>query len=316
MTQPTTNPLPPVERHSDPAHADRVLAVVVTYRPAPDLARHLREVGCQSNALVVVDNGSPDWQWIEALTTELGGTFVRNERNEGIARALNQGVELAQAGGYRWLAMFDQDSSLPPDMINGLLKLVASHPEHKRIAVVAASYRDRNLAGHQRNDGNVLSEDSRWRSMRTLITSGSLVRVDTFSSVGRFDESLFIDFVDHDQCHRLRRNGWLLVQSRDIVLAHAIGRQSTHRFLWRTVHCTNHSPTRRYYMTRNQLEFYRRCWREEPEWALRGLLNLALTSALVVLYERQRAAKMAAMARGLWHFATRRFGALASPRRS
>ena len=310
MTQPQTNTLPPVAPHAGSTPADRVLAVVVTYHPAPDVAQHLREICRQVDALVVVDNGSPNWQWIEALTTELGASFVRNERNEGIARALNQGVQRAQAGGYRWLAMFDQDSSLPTDMVGGLLKLVASHPQQARIAAVAASYRDRNLAGNHRNDSYVLSEGPHWRLMRTLITSGSLVRVDTFASVGLFDERLFIDFVDHDHCQRLRGAGWLLLQSPDLVLGHAIGRQSTHRFLWRTVHCTNHSPTRRYYITRNQLEFYRRYLLAEPRWALRGLLNLAFTSVLVVLYEQQRPAKVAAMARGLWHFATRRFGPL------
>jgi rhamnosyltransferase len=315
MKRSATNSLPPPQACGDPVNADRVLAVVVTYHPSPDLAAHLRAICSQVDALLVVDNGSPNWRWIEALTLQLRCSLVRNERNEGIAHALNQGVERAQAGGYRWLAMFDQDSSPPADMVAGLLHLVASHPERERVAVVAASYRDRHLAGDQRNDSYVLSQGANWRVMRSLITSGSLVRVDTFSRVGRFDERLFIDFVDHDHCQRLRLQGWLLLQSRDIVLGHAIGRQSTHRFLGRTVHCTNHPPARRYYITRNQLEFYRRYFRTEPRWALWGLLNLALTTLLVVLYEQQRLAKLAAVARGLWHFAIRRFGPLEVHRR-
>lgn len=290
--------------------AERVLAVVVTYQPAPDLARHLRSVRSQADALLVVDNGSTNAPFVQACAAELGAACILNERNEGIARALNQGVEHARAGSYDWLAMFDQDSSLPNGMIVGLLNLVATHPDRERIAIVAASYRDRNLGGEPVNDRNVLSEGPNWRLMRTLITSGSLVRVDTFARVGTFDERLFIDFVDHDHCLRLRRQGWLLLQSKDIVLDHAIGRQSTHRLLGRTVHCSNHSAVRRYYFTRNQLEFYRRYGRQEPYWLLTGLANLAITTLLIALFEEQKPAKLAAVGRGAWHFVIRRFGPL------
>lgn len=290
--------------------AARVLAVVVTYQPAPDLARHLGTVHGQADALLVVDNGSTNAPFVQACAAELGASCVLNERNEGIASALNQAVEHARAGRYDWLAMFDQDSALPEDMVRGLLDLVATHPERERVAVVAASYRDRNLPDEPVNDRNVLSEGPHWRLMRSLITSGSLVRVDTFARVGLFDERLFIDFVDHDHCLRLRRQGWLLLQSKDIVLGHAIGRQSTHRLLGRTVHCSNHSAARRYYFTRNQLEFYRRYGRDEPRWVLNGLLNLAVTTVLIVLFEAQKCAKLAAVGRGLWHFVIRRFGPL------
>lgn len=307
MTQPLPDFAWARKQRSDTVGGSAVLAVMVTHHAAIEFANNLRAIRAQVDSVMVVDNGSGNWQQVEALTTELGGIFVHNERNEGIARALNQGVKRARAGGYRWLAMFDQDSSPPPDMIAGLTTLVASFPEHERVAIVAPSYRDRNLGVSPRNT-HVLAEAPRWRLMRTLITSGSLVRVDTFASVGLFDERLFIDFVDHDHCQRLRRAGWLLLQSKNLVLGHAIGKQTAHRFLWRTIHCSNHSSDRRYYFTRNQLEFYRRYLRDEPDWALRGLLNLAITGVLVVLYERDKTAKVGAMCRGLWHFAIRRFG--------
>jgi rhamnosyltransferase len=101
-----------------------------------------------------------------------------------------------------------------------------------------------------------------------------------------------------------------LLQSKTLLIEHAIGSLTKHRFLWRTVHCSNHSATRRYYITRNQLEFYSRSLFFEPRLALWGFANLALRSALTLLYETDRAAKAGAIARGAWHFATRRFGRL------
>lgn len=310
MTDPTPNTLSAQVPDLPAAQAHAVLAVVVTYHPPPELTDHLRAIRRQVGALVVVDNGSPDWQRTEALCLELGASFVRNLRNEGIARALNQGAERAQAGGYRWLAMFDQDSALPDGTIAALVALAARHPQADRVGIVATSFRDRRLGRAQHDPSNTFVDGPDWREVRTLITSGSLVLVDTFTRVGGFDERLFIDFVDYDHCFRLRRAGWLLLQSKDILLDHAIGQLSAHRLLGRTVHCSNHSPARRYYLTRNQLEFYRRSLFHEPYQALWGVYSLVTRSALVVLFEEDRAAKAQAILRGLWHFAVRRFGAL------
>lgn len=291
-----------------PTPTGTVMAVVVTHHPPPELAAHLQAIRAEVDALVVVDNASPQAAHIEQLVRGLGGQFIGNGRNEGIARALNQGVAQARAGGHAWLAMFDQDSAAPAGMVATLRTLVARHPQAERVAIVATGFRDRHLGITYQDPSNTLAEDDDWRSVRTLITSGSVVRVSAFESAGLFEERLFIDFVDHEHCLRLRRAGWLLLQSKRVFIDHAIGRQTRHRFLWRTVDCSHHSVARRYYMTRNQLEFYRRCLRDEPYWALWGLANLALRSLLTLLYERPRAAKAWAIAQGAWHFAIRRFG--------
>lgn len=292
-----------------PPAAD-VLAVVVTHHPPPELAGHLRAIRRQVGALVVVDNGSPAAADIAALAAEVGAVFVGNAGNEGIARALNQGAERACEGGFRWLATFDQDSAPPEGMIAGLLALARRHPDAARVGIVAASFHDRHLGRTWSDPSNTLVDGPDWREVRTLITSGSLVNVASFDDIGGYDERLFIDFVDHDHCHRLRRAGWRLLQSKTILIDHAIGELKAHRFLGRTVHCSNHSPVRRYYMTRNQLEFYRRCALDEPYLALWGVANVALRSLLTLLYEEQRGAKARAIVRGLWHFLIRRFGRL------
>lgn len=292
-----------------PATAE-VMAVVVTYHPPPELAAHLRAIRRQVGSLVVVDNGSPDAARIETLCAELGAGFIGNVANEGIARALNQGAERARQGGFRWLATFDQDSAPPDGLIAGLWSLALRWPDAARIGIVAASFHDRHLGRTWSDPSNTLVDGSDWREVRTLITSGSLVNMASFDDVGGYDERLFIDFVDHDHCHRLRRAGWRLLQSKTLLIDHAIGQLTAHRFLGRTVHCSNHSPARRYYMTRNQLEFYRRCALDEPYLALWGVANVALRSLLTVMYEQQRGAKARAIVRGAWHFLIRRFGRL------
>ncbi len=290
--------------------ADPVLAVVVTFHPPPELADNLRAIRRQVDALVVVDNGSPDAARIAALAAAVGAAFIGNTRNEGIAKALNQAVAHARQGGFRWLATFDQDSAPPEGTIAGLRELLSRHPRPEGVAIVAASFHDRHLGRTWHDPSNTLRDGPDWREVRTLITSGSLVRVASFDDIGGYDEGLFIDFVDHEHCRRLRRAGWRLLQAKQVLIDHAIGRLSAHRFLGRTVHCTNHSVARRYYITRNQLEYHRRLLWQEPYVALWGFWNLALRSLFTVLYEADRGAKARAILRGVWHFVIRRFGPL------
>jgi len=74
--------------------------------------------------------------------------------------------------------------------------------------------------------------------------------------------------------------------------------------------CTNHSPPRRYYRVRNQLEVSRRNLWFDPVWALKGIGQLVAPAVTVLLFEQQRLAKLAAMLRGVVDFARRRFGPL------
>ena len=104
----------------------------------------------------------------------------------------------------------------------------------------------------------MLEQTAQWRAVRATITSGSLVRLAALQKTGLFDERLFIDSVDHDFCLRSRARGLLVVEASDQVMDHSLGNITRHRFFWRTVNCTNHSPLRRYYITRNQLEAIRR----------------------------------------------------------
>lgn len=288
--------------------ASGVVACVVTYNPGPELAQHLAMLRPQVEALVVVDNGSANAQTVVAQTHENGCSFIGNPQNLGIAAALNQAVRHAQALGARWLAMFDQDSSAGADLIPRLLQFGEAHPLAARMGVLAASHRDRATRAHYHHPWDILQESPDARLLRGAITSGSLVRMDVFDEVGLFDESLFIDSVDHDFCLRARRRGWLVVESREQVLEHSIGAITVERLFGLRVVCTNHNAQRRYYMTRNQLEVSRRNFLFDPRWSFKGLLILVDGCLTVLLYEGDKAAKLWAIVQGAAHFVCRRFG--------
>jgi rhamnosyltransferase len=286
---------------------ERVLAVVVTFHPGPDLTDNLQALRRQGANVLVIDNASPDFAAIERAASASGCRTLRNSDNLGVAAALNQGARAAQAGAYAWMAMFDQDSLIAEGALAELLALYAAHPSRERIAILAMGHRDRVLGRGYGRRSDVLEVGEGWRSLRATITSGALVRVAVFDRVGLFDERLFIDGVDHDFCLRCRRAGLLVVEGRP-VLEHALGAVTTHSWLGRTIACTNHAPTRRYYITRNSLELSRRHGAGDWLWSARNLAHLVDSSLSALVFEDHRAAKAAAMLQGAWHFATRRFG--------
>lgn len=91
-----------------------------------------------------------------------------------------------------------------------------------------------------------------------MMTSGNVISVSKALSLGGFDESLFIDEVDHDICYKAIKAGFKLFKTPDILLAHQLGNPIAKRFLWRTIHAMNHSSVRKYYIARNRLFVWRK----------------------------------------------------------
>jgi rhamnosyltransferase len=286
------------------------LAVVVTYNPDADLSRNLAALRLQFAHVLVVDNGSANVEPVRVAATESGCVLVCNSTNFGIARALNQGVEALLAGSFGWLATFDQDSLLPDGGIDGLFATCAAYPAAERIGIMAMAHRDRGTGRDYHHRVDILEEEPAWRLLRATITSGSMVRREVFEQVGRFEDDLFIDAVDHEFCLRVRRHGWLIVEARAHVMAHSIGATTVTKVLGLPVVCTHHSPLRRYYMVRNHLEVCRRNILFDPAWSFKAFAQAGSGALAAVLCEQRKLAKLRAVLLGLAHFMLRRFGPL------
>jgi rhamnosyltransferase len=128
-----------------------------------------------------------------------------------------------------------------------------------------------------------------FRETVAVITSGSLLSVATFTKVGPYRSDFFIDFVDHEYCLRLRQLGYKVVISTAPLMVHAMGagtvisRDSKVGRL--SLHLTNRSPLRRYYMTRNGLLVARKYFAVAPLWVLMSMTSLLLLALLKIPWE-------------------------------
>ena len=187
-------------------------------------------LGRLSVEVVVVDNGSTDGS-VELVLEEFPlATLIRNERNQGFARANNQA--LARARG-RYVLLLNSDAFVEASTLAALVEALDGEPR-----AGAAGGTLLNADGsfqHSYADFPGLLEEtllltglSRWllrpgypsypesgsrRVQRVDWVSGALlmVRAAAIEQVGPLDEAYFMYAEEMDWCYRLRRARWLVV---------------------------------------------------------------------------------------------------------
>jgi rhamnosyltransferase len=282
-----------------PAIAQTICAVIVTYFPDSEFFERLHRVSMQVPQTVIVDNGSPPC-CIEQLTRIADNSAVHlilNSCNQGLASALNAGVHWAASQRFQWVLTLDQDTTVAPDMVETLAALVASYKFPERLAVVGSNYRDK-VNGRLFREPVVGSDGFPGREIPSVVTSGSLISIDAFQTIGGFRDDFFIDCVDHDYCLHARARGFHVVLTSKPIMEHGIGHLTEHRLFGRKVHTSNHSPMRRYFTIRNMLILTQEYLGKEPRWIVQNLWGLAKSVILICLFEKNRMPKLKCILRG------------------
>lgn len=265
-----------------------VCAIIVTYNPTKEILESVAELRPQVSKLVIVDNGSCDASmvYINEVRQTYGCEVISNGRNLGIAAALNIGVHYAESRGCEWVALFDQDSSVVGSFVISMLRVYEEYKNPEKIAIIAPQYIDRAssipMPMSADRSGNILAS----------MTSGSLIPVKIFHACGFFNELLFIDYVDHEFCLRVRSMGYVIVQSEMAVLLHSLGEMTSHRFLGKQITTTNHRAARRYYITRNRVWLYKRYIWKDFLWTVTDARGMITETAKVLFLEQDRALKL------------------------
>jgi rhamnosyltransferase len=272
---------------------------MVTYFPDSGLFDRIQRVAAQVEQTVIVDNGSSrsSIESIKDFSDKVAIHLISNSTNEGIASALNVGVRWAASQGFQWVLALDQDTVVAPDMVDALAGVVRSYPRPERLAVIGCNYRDK-VSGRLFCDPGTAADGFPGREMTSVLTSGSLISIAAFQTIGGFRDDFFIDCVDHEYCLHARSLGFHIVLTSKPVMEHGIGHQTEHRLLWRTVHTSNHSPVRRYFTVRNMLILAGEYIGKEPRWIIENLWGLTKSFLLICLFEKERIAKIKYILRG------------------
>jgi len=281
-----------------------ICAIVVTYNPDIGLPERLARTAVQVNQVLIVDNASSADAILHVKeSATIPNVIVKyNKTNLGIAAAMNIGVKYAVQVGYEWVMTFDQDSTVTPGMIASMLRAYDAFPEKEKLALVSPRYCARTTGlfttfakGPERVVNRLYAP-----VLRTM-TSGNLIRVEIFSSVGYFNEAMFIDYVDNEFCLRCVKNGLNIIEAQEAVLIHSLGHITQHKLLWHKCEVTNHNYVRRYYITRNRMYIYRKYLTIFHRWILIDLRAFGLETIKLILFEHDRRRKMISIFLGIYH---------------
>jgi rhamnosyltransferase len=276
-----------------------ICGVIVTHHPDQEFHSRLQRLMSQVANVAVVDNGSSEScvKQIRELADQGDVHLILNQTNEGIARALNQGVEWAMDQGCNWVLTLDQDTCITGDFLQRLTSAYFEFPDRERLAVIGSNYVDP-VRKTEFVSSNGQSQSS-WKEVKTVITSGSLVSLSVFRTIGQFREELFIDCVDFEYCLRARDRGFRVILVPQATMSHPIGAVTLHKLPWKTTGTGNYPPIRWYYMTRNQLILAREFLWKEPGWTLSMLFRQFKSVILMCLFEKATGQKIKYIAMGL-----------------
>ena len=277
-----------------------IAAVVVLHNPPKSVLQNVETYRSEVEVLYIVDN-SPDLcrELVDTVKRLDKVTYLTAGKNVGIAAALNIAARKALEEGYDYLLTMDQDSAASDGMIS---ILYGNFVQNSAIGLVTPFHQDRNAP--------LPMPEQEVERVTTAMTSGNLLFLGAYMTVGGFMEKLFIDYVDVEYCLRLQVHGFSIVRANRAILFHSLGHFTPKKFFGMIVHPTNHSPSRRYYQTRNRI-YVRYLYGDKfPSYFKRDKKYLWGTIVKIILYEEQKFQQLVMIFRGYLAFLRRDFSTI------
>ena len=277
----------------------RSCAIIVTYNP--DFTALLKLIGQlkKETDFIIVDNGTLDIPYIEESINVYNRCreIICLKKNEGLAKALNIGIHWCLKKEYEFVFLFDQDSSLCDLFVDRMINAFydASGKAGKNIAAVGPriinpqTMRQTSFKLFNKfifRSDRKLTEKSSHYVADFLITSGTLLVLETIEVIGDMKESYFIDNIDLEWCFRAKSKGYELVGTDDAILYHAIGERSSNPLV-RSGIIAHHNPKRSYYSSRNRVHLYGVDY-SPAGWKYRDILRFLIKATWLLLTSRDR----------------------------
>lgn len=277
----------------------KVCAILVTYEPDRNLlSLNLASIARQVQEVLVVDNGSSQLaSWVEDLNQWTNVHLIKLEVNQGIAAAINAGINYSRKLDASYVLLLDQDSEASENMVSGLLNL---HEQLTQVGHFVSAVGPRFC---DRSDSSISTPiaytfwgtKSSRHYLKTypaiavdfLISSGSLISMCAIESVGLMRDSLFIDYVDTEWILRAQNHGYHAFMHTDVMLVHSRGEHCTRVWLGRWWEIPINKPFRYYYIFRNALLIMRE-QNIPSKWKVMELQRLMRLTVVLMFYAKQR----------------------------
>lgn len=284
-------------------------ALIVCYYPDYDvLCRLISTIIHSFDRVMLLDNGGTDVSAVSDAIDSSKLVMVQFPDNLGLGGALNRGFALACESNAEYIVTFDQDSIPLPDhaqkLLGEYLRIKAFDKDIAAIGPTIIDNRDRSyvykfieIIDEKPSDSLRAIPPTR-KEVRVLVMvqSGMLIPVSTWKNVAKYDEHLFIEFVDTDWCYRVNDAGFSIYGTYVISMYHEVSDGAPKKFFGFSL--LTYSPIRRYYFFRNVIYMLKRHYvpRSHKFRLLTGMLNRVLA---IILLDEKKVKSFLAMLRGL-----------------
>lgn len=243
--------------------------------------------------VIYIDNGSKNFNEIREIlnrcaTKRLPQFFIVNSKNMGLGFAQNQGIRQSIEHLADYVLLLDHDSVLQKEFIKNLCKHLATLKSVGAVGPIYFNEETGETYPITRYVGpfikRIIPLDSPVKASM-LISSGSLIPTAIFKEIGFMNEELFVDYIDVEWSFRAREKGYSLFAIPSAKMNHKIGDKRIN-FLGRMI--SQHSPLRRYYLTRNSI-FMLKCPYISIGYKIRELtLNFARIFCFALLSDNKK----------------------------
>lgn len=182
---------------------------------------------CDKNfKLVQIDNSNDSYIKNQNLSLNVKflekNMYIDMHGNKGISKAYNKAVDTIKPQADDYVIIFDQDTKLGYAIYDKYLSYIKNHPD---IDIICPIVKDsegimspslsKGVYNYHIQSVNDVKDDK--INEYSFINSGMCIRGSVFSKL-KYDETLFLDFVDHDFVRQIRDYDFTIGICFDVVL--------------------------------------------------------------------------------------------------
>lgn len=219
----------------------KIGSCTVLFNPDRDVISNVETYKDLVDVCVVVDNSEKKNEVSKYFEEDSSYIYIDMHGNQGIAAALNAGIEYLHSKNMDMVLTMDQDSLFPTSDYLAIYQLIEKYKDEYSLIGL---------------DVNRVDPSKEIVLVPYWITSGNFVNISDFYLVGKMNESLFIDYVDFDLGYRFKKAHLKIGYLSGYCITHTIGNPIPIHVLNKTFYALNHSPIRYYYRYRNAYYLY------------------------------------------------------------
>ena len=267
----------------------KILVGIVLYNPnLSRLQQNIDAVAHETDSILLVDNASKNVNKIAIFAKDKKIKLICNTENKGLPRVFNSMISYAQENGFENLLLLDQDSVFHKKAIEYYKEYISSN----YVCIVPKIIQ--RLDEYEKKFGEKEKSET---EVEFAINSGTLINLKILPPNIRFNEKLFVDCVDFDFFIQLRKRGLKILKVNKIKLLCDLGNLSVHHFHHIDFFANNYSTFRLEKQARDRVIFLFKHFRNPL--AKEVFLHSALGYLMILMFEKQKIAKIFAVSKGL-----------------